>query len=304
MNIVPFKSNMTGHLVAAYNEAVAPVPHCYPVGRQDFLNELAAAISGEPSETRREEAVYVAVDQGKLMGFVHVAIGPPKPHRDTEEEGLVRFLWYRPGNRDAGAALLKAAEAHCASQGMKAVNVFPQKHRYSFYFLGSAYMSERLGHVAALLGMGGYRRSEGEVYMEWPDFTVEEPAPLPEGLPVQVERTTGLGRMPGVTLRVSPEGKQIGISENVSAGEFSRDRLAQEWFFTHWLAVDEDYQGLGLGRYLMQRALWEAQDIGYRHAAISTAWDNHRAFLFYTNFGYQVVDWTYGYRRELKLTPA
>ena len=143
--------------------------------------------------------------------------------------------------------------------GVTAVNAFPQKHRYSFYMLKSAYMSDRLGHVAAVLGMRGYRRNGARCYLDWPEFTIVDPGPLPDGLPVDVEHTGGLGRLPGVTVRVEPEGKEIGICENVSAGEFSRDRLAQEWIFTTWLGVDDEYQGLGLGRWLLLRALWEAQ---------------------------------------------
>lgn len=303
MQIQPYTSAMLPELVKAYNQAVAPLPHSYRVGRQDFSDALAPVVSGQPDQTRRDEAVFVAVDRDGTAGFVHVAVGPPKPGRDPEE-GLIRFLWYRPGDREAGAALLEAAEGYCTSLGMMAVNAFPQKHRYSFYLLKAAYLSDRMGHVAALLGMKDYRRSEGEVFLDWPDFSVGEPGPLPEALQIRVEHTTGLGRLPGVTARVLPDGQEIGICENVSVGEFSRDRLAQDWLFTTWLEVDEEYQGLGLGRWLLQRALWEAQRIGFRHAAISTAWDNHRAFMFYSNFGYRVADWTYGYRRVIKQEPA
>ncbi len=190
--------------------------------------------------------MFVAVENRRLAGFVHAAMGSPRPGKDPEE-GLIRFLWYRPGSRPAGEALLDAAEQHCASRGVPAVNVFPQKHRYSFYMLKAAYMSDRLGHVAALLGMRGYRRNRGEVLLDWPEFTIAEPAPLPDGLPVEVEHTGGRGRLPGVTLRVEPEDKQIGICENVSAGEFSRDRLAQEWIFTTWLGVDESIRDWAWG---------------------------------------------------------
>jgi GNAT superfamily N-acetyltransferase len=298
MEILPLQENMIRHLTNVYNEAVAPIPHCYPANSYDMLAQVSPALSGEANEPRHDEAVFVAVDQRKMIGFAHAAIGPKKPGRDPDA-GLIRFLWYRPGNREAGSALLKAAEAHCAALGYKEMHAFPQKHRYPFYLFSSAYMSDRFGHVAALFGLNGYQRCDGEVYMDWIECSVEKPGPLPDRLPVSVEHTAGLGRMPGVTVRVQPEGKQIGICENVSAGEFSRDRLAQDWIFTEWLAVDEEYRGLGLGRWLMQRALWEALQIGYRHAAISTAWDNYRALLFYTNFGYQVRNWTYGYRREL-----
>ena len=68
-----------------------------------------------------------------------------------------------------------------------------------------------------------------------------------------------------------------------------------EQVFAVWLGVDEPYQGRGLGRYLLQRNLNEAYAAGYRHAVISTAHDNFRAFLFYSNFGYCLADWTHGY---------
>lgn len=73
--------------------------------------------------------------------------------------------------------------------------------------------------------------------------------------------------------------------------------------------VEDEFQGQGLGRYLLQYALQEMKKIGYRHAAISTAWDNHRAFLFraflfYSNCGYRTVDWTYEFVKNLSETPT
>jgi ribosomal protein S18 acetylase RimI-like enzyme len=54
-----------------------------------------------------------------------------------------------------------------------------------------------------------------------------------------------------------------------------------------------------LGRHLLQRSLQEMHRIGYRNASISTDWENHRALLFYSNHGFNVVDWTYCYGRDL-----
>ena len=66
-----------------------------------------------------------------------------------------------------------------------------------------------------------------------------------------------------------------------------------------WLGVDRHYQRRGLGRYLLLRALHELGRKGYRHATISTAADNYRALLFYSNVGFHMADWTYGWRRRL-----
>ena len=63
--------------------------------------------------------------------------------------------------------------------------------------------------------------------------------------------------------------------------------------------MTEEFQGRGLGRCLLRRTLAEAQAAGYRHAVISTDWRNHRAFLFYTNHGFGLSDWTYAWERPL-----
>ena len=83
------------------------------------------------------------------------------------------------------------------------------------------------------------------------------------------------------------------------SGEISDAEAAQDWLFVIWLWVKDDLQGQGLGRHLLQRNLQEMHGVGYRHAAISTDWENHRAFLFYSNYGFHQADWTFCYRREL-----
>ena len=74
---------------------------------------------------------------------------------------------------------------------------------------------------------------------------------------------------------------------------------AQDYGFVNWLGVTEGYQGGGLGKWLLLRTRNEMLERGYRHTAISTAVSNHRAFLFYSNYGYRVVDWTYGLSKSL-----
>ena len=93
--------------------------------------------------------------------------------------------------------------------------------------------------------------------------------------------------------------KRVGECWSVSGGEFSSHPEAQNWLHTTWLGIEDEFQGQGLGRYLLQYELQEMHKVGYRHAAISTAWDNHRAFLFYSNCGYRTVDWTYGFVKDL-----
>ena len=107
------------------------------------------------------------------------------------------------------------------------------------------------------------------------------------------------GQRPTVLIQATHAGQGIGQCLVRSAGEYSRASAVQDWAFVDWLGVREPHQGIGLGKHLLQRGLNEMRGVGYRHASISTAWDNYRAYVLYTHFGFRVVDWTYGYRQEI-----
>ena len=63
--------------------------------------------------------------------------------------------------------------------------------------------------------------------------------------------------------------------------------------------MEQPYRHRGLGKPLLFRGRNEILSAGYRHTAISTALHNNRAFLFYSNHGYRLVDWTYQLSKTL-----
>lgn len=291
-------------LAKLYNEAIRGIPHCYPVDVRRFEHAVGHALNGVPDPYRSAETVLAVAEAGEIVGFAHPAIGKVGFADDEEaarepDAGLLRFFWYRPGHRQAGVALLDAAEAYCRGRGMTQITAYATRHNEWFYHMGSACMSDRLGHVGALLGLRGYAPVNGEVFMAWRDFAV--PALGSDAFPVTytVETVPKDGIRPGVTVRAFLDGERIGVCVATSAAERTHARPAQDWIFTDWLGVDDAYQGQGLGRSLLQRSLLEARKLGYRHAVISTWWQNYRAYTFYTNFGYHVSDWTYALARDL-----
>ena len=298
MTIQRYEAKMCDALTAVYNRAIRPVPHCYEVSPREFDDVLIPALRGTSNPERHSEAIFVALDGDSIVGYIHVAIGSPAID-GMGEEGLIRFFWYLPGQRELGLELLETAEAYLADKGMSAVAAFPQHHTYSFYYLKPAYLSDKLGHVAALLGFKGYARVAGEVFLDWRDFSAEDISPLAQPIRYSIDFVQGQATLPGVTVRAHQGAEEVGVCICRSVGEYSRAREAQTWFFTDWLGVEEKFRGQKIGRQLLQKALWEGLRLGYRHATISTAWDNHRAFVFYSNFGYRVSDWTYGLRHTL-----
>ena len=300
MEILRYEPAMSSGLTSAYNNTIRGVPHCYPTSVEDFASVVAgAAGEGSSHDRLHSDAAFVAREGTSILGFIHVAMERPKK-ADEAEQGVIRFFWYERGYRTTGQALLAAAEEYLQERGISQITAFPEDYRYPFYHFDHAYLSDHLDHVQAALGFNGYRRVAGEVYLDWPNCRSVIPAPADVSVDISLKWRPGRGTRPGLIARVHQGEKAIGVCECVSGGEFSHVAEAQDWFFTTWIGISEEMQGKGLGRHLLQRALQEMQRVGYRHAAISTDWQNFRAFLFYSNYGYRVVDWTYAWRRELR----
>ena len=299
MEIRTYEPGMLEDVAAAYNRAVRAVPHCYPVSTGDFEAELAAVgNSGRADQEVEPEQILTIGSGGAVSGFVHLARQTGEP--GAPPEGIVRFLCCARGERSSGQALLEAGESWFRERGMTSVSVFPQGRRYRFYAFDHAFLSDHLDHVHALLGMNGYEKAGGEVFLDRPDFEPVDPAPPGLDVDVAVEWLPGRGRLPGIHVRLRQGERQVGQCRSVSCAEFAHVEEMQDWFFTSWIGIDDGLQGRGLGRFLLARTCQEMHGAGYRHAALSTACDNYRAYLFYTNYGYHFVDWTYAWKRDLR----
>ena len=307
MEILQYTADMQTAVTQFYNRLTADVPHCYPVKEKELATAIRGVTTGKSDKDEGgidSETAFVAMVNGAVQAFIHVGIGQIWDHEERKENaGIIRFLGYERGARRVGQAVLEKAEDHLKTYNIAKISAFPQDYRYRFYHFSHAYLSDALDQVQGLLGFNGYRRSEGEVFLDWEDYTVV-PTPASLSVELSVDWEDGRGAHPNCTVKAYQNDEQVGICESVCGGEFSSHPDAQDWLHTVWLGVEDEFQGQGLGRYLLQYALQEMKQIGYRHAAISTAWDNHRAFLFYSNCGYRTVDWTYEFVKNLSETPT
>ena len=305
MDILQYTPDMQTQVTQFYNRMTANVPKCYPVKAEEFAAAIRGVTTGKADKKEGgldSETAFIAVADGVIQAFIHVGIGQVGENRE-EDIGVIRFMGYERGARRVGQAVLEAAETYLKTFPVSRIFAFPQDCRYRFYHFEHAYLSDALDQVQGLLGFNGYRRSTGEVFLDWEDYSV---TPVPSSLPVtlSVEWQDGRGQLPNCTVLAHQNGEQVGICESICGGEFSSHADAHAWLHTVWLGIEDDFQGQGLGRHLLQYALQEMKKVGYRHAAISTAWDNHRAFLFYSNCGYRTVDWTYEFVRNLSEAPT
>ncbi|MCH8292848.1 GNAT family N-acetyltransferase [Candidatus Poribacteria bacterium] len=300
MEILRYEKIMLSDLTAAYNNITRGVPHCYPVNDEEFASAMVALTKeGYSYERLHSEAAFVAREGSTILGFVHVAIELSEK-LDAVDVGVIRFLWYERGHRVAGQALLDAAEEYFRQRNLNRVMAFPQSYRYQFYHFANAFLSDHLDGVQALLAFNGYERRGGEVFLDWPNYNKIVVTPSEVSADISVEWNEGRGTRDGSIVRAHKDGEEIGACISLSGGEYSQVAEVQDWLFVISLWITEPFQGKRLGIHLLQRSLQEMRDAGYRHASISTSLTNYRAFLFYSNCGFHVVDWTYGFSRELK----
>ena len=303
MEIVEYTSDMQVPVTQFYNRLITDVPHCYPVSEEEFSVAIRGVTAGKADKKEGgidSETAFVALTEGAVRTFIHVGIGQEER---VEDVGVIRFFGYERGARRIGQVVLEKAEAYLKAFNVSKIFAFSQDYRYRFYHFDHAYLSDALDQVQGLLGFNGYHRSAGEVFLDWKDYSVTS---VSSSLPVtlSIDWRDGRGHLPNCTAYAHYNGREVGICESLCGGEFSSHTDAQDWLHTVWLGIEDDFQGYGLGRYLLQYALQEMHKVGYRHAAISTAWDNHRAFLFYSNCGYRTVDWTYEFVKDLSQAPT
>ena len=295
MEILPFEPDMTADLARCYNELVAPVPYHRRVGEEWFTD-----LRHSQSQRCTEEAILVAREEGEVVGFAHVGVAAPATEKwhVKGEPGVIRFLSYRPGERPIGAALLQASERWARERERTQVVALDGAFMYRFYPLRSGHISERVSHLPPLFGVAGYAIPESEVFFHWPDFQPPEVSrpDLKFDLTCE-ERATGA---PEVTVQAKQGERQVGECKMVSLrGDRWRPQFA-DWCVCDNLSVDEPLQRKGLGKYLLAKGLAEMWRAGCRHAMISTDWNNYRAYLFYTNFGYSFLDRTLSFQKALE----
>ena len=300
MQIIQYTPNIIPTLTEFYNELTSEVPHCYPVKEEEFATAMKKVTTGEyhrDGEKHKSERVFISKSDDTINAFVHTTLSL-KAVNEEEDVGFIRFLAYERGKRNAGQAVLEKAEEYFNTCNVSRIFAFSQNDRYRFFHFEHAYLSDALDHVQGLLGYNSYHRSDGEVFLDWENYEVTSmKAPIP--ITLNVEWKDGQGQRPNIHIDAYLDDKKVGECDTLSCGEFSSHPNAQDWLHTVWLGIEEEFQGQGLGSYLLNYTLQEMQNVGYRHAAISTNWENYRALLFYSNCGYKVVDWTYEYEKVL-----
>ncbi|MBM3213438.1 GNAT family N-acetyltransferase [Candidatus Poribacteria bacterium] len=280
-----------------YLKQMRDVPFCYGVTESEFVARTRVSEKEEPFADLRDETILVSRDRSGIDAYSHFAVR--EPECSGEPTGVIRFLTHQPGARAAGERVLAGTEDVLRSLGVRSVTAFPHTTSYRFYHLGFGLLSDRLAHVLGLAQLRGYTINNGEVFFEWSDAAAPDVAAPESGVETVVAFEDGRGALPDIHVHAVKDGVEIGECWSASVGKFSDDESVHATFFTEWLGVAEDYRGRGWGAYLLARTVREMRQVGYRDALISTNVRNHRAIVFYSNFGYRAVDTCYAFEKSL-----
>jgi hypothetical protein len=215
MEILQYTPDMQASVTQFYNRLIANVPHCYPVTEEEFAIVLRGVTTGKTDKNDDglgldSETAFVAITGGAVQAFIHVGLIQIR----DEDVGVIRFLGYQRGARRVGQAVLERAEAYLKTFNVSQISAFPQDCRYRFYHFEHAYLSDALDQVQGLLGFNGYHRSNGEVFLDWEDYSV---TPVPSSLPVtlSIDWKDGRGQFPNCTVLAHQNGEQVGICESL-----------------------------------------------------------------------------------------
>ena len=303
MEIELFPPERVGELTAIYNAYVTDVPLSEDVSVERFV-EIWAWRSDRSAQLETEQAIYAAKEEGCHVGFVHVALGRfPGPElrgdRQPGPTGVIRLITYPPGRREAGQALLEAAETHLMGQGASRILAFPN-NGYLFQRFAYGELPDTCGHLAALLGMNGYRVARGEIFMRYADFVTEKtvlPDPKADLYVERIAQTTST--RDSIKVVAEKWGELIGVCEGHSLGLWGHSELSHVTVVLGPMDVEDAFQSHGWGRFLTNAMLEEASELGYQHTVTSTQQENHRAQLFYTNLGCKVTDVAHSWLKDV-----
>ena len=320
MGILHWDVTEAANLTRFYNAEFQQLPYCYPVTPEEFeLGFRYQEEKDEPYEMLSHEHLIVGEQGGELVGFVHVAVWHKGQEVDSrigrhpveeileDRVGLILFFHYRSGHRQIGQALLEAAEQYLLDLGAHQIRAFSY-YGYRFHRFNRAFLCDALLHVCGLFRLNGYRITRGSILLELPHFVVSPPVALDEAVVVRTEQKPGRGFLPNVEVKLFRGDQRIGHGLAVSAGHYCRALEAQRTLYIPHFSIEgspmgsivsEGEQGKGLGRYMMQALLWETRQVGYMDATLYVSMSNPRPQVFYANMGYQVVDTSYQWFKDL-----
>lgn len=294
MTLIPYEPSMIDGIARCYNDNMAVVSRFRPIEASRFA---VREVLLPPHVRVRDEQIMVAREGRDIVGFIHVGIARPPEEADSipGEPGVIRHLCYQPGCHRAGQALLEWAEAYFRQHDRKEILSWHIAHRYFFGMGVCPNLSEKIAHVWALHTVNGYHEEGSHIDFEWPDFVPPVLARPALDFEIRMEWSGGPAYDPMDVCDI------FAYQGETQLGQCTMARLPvdPEWGHCDFMRVEPPYRGRRLGWYLLALGLEEMRKLGCRHAIVNTHFDNPRAILCYTNFGFRFAHRAAHFRKQL-----
>lgn len=288
-----------GLLSRIWAASSADAPYAFPVGSEEFASRILPVEDEECYATDRSQLLLVASSGGKPVGFAHIGADDKiKIDGEDVECGLIRTMAFMPDCRDAGQALVDRAHAIFLDDGLGHVDAFPIYHGYAFHNFKVGILSDSLTHIVSLLLQNGYSPHDPHITFDRPLANEERPTER-DDIDVTIERTDGEGTRPHIRVWAFAGGKTIGNCRMMSGRRYAGIEELEWCAYTRWLGVSESHRRKGIGRHLLQRALYEYSKEGYTTARLNCREKNLSGLSLYRSEGYVQGDRSCAYLKDL-----
>lgn len=284
-----------GSLSEVWSESTTKAPFSYSVVPEDFASGLVPNLEDSESlATDREQKLLVASVDAEPVGFAHICAGPAEVRGEDTECGIIRCLAFVPDFPAVGQLLLESAEDLLADHGY--IDAFPLYHGYSFHNYKVGVLSERLAHVRQLFSENGYTPHDAPLTLERRTGGV---TPAPIAARVNVEKVPTHAERPNIFVRAFSSDSRIGICRMFSCQAYANLDEFASCCYLRWLGVDQEHRRQGIGHHLLNRALSEAQEEGYKRVILNCRENNIAAVSLYTEVGFRTGDVSSAYVKRL-----
>jgi len=289
MTIVSLQQSHLPALYEIYRRATAGAAHCALVPSYERFAEALTA----PAQPFA--ALLVAEEASGISGIA--ALLPPALAQDGTTEISLSALFV--ADEAAGQQLLSACLRVAHERGVQRVRAFPNSHRrcpVPGYNAGWDGLSDALRPVARLLARNGFTPCYRELHMtcafaRFPPTVAVPPAG------VSVER-----RAPdewGYKLVPLLNGQSAGVCSYSTLKDSVDDPAAAHVGYIWGIGVAEWARRRGIARHLMNLALAHLHELGCTACWLTTGSANWSAQPLYLALGFEVVDTSTSFERDL-----
>jgi len=275
-----------------YNAMTESEPHIAPLDADLFARLVEDKSYFDPS------GLFVAVERGRVTGWVHACVAPTTEgwQKGDETYARIRMLVFAPDSARTGVALVNEATEWLKRSGKQEILGFHCKAGYPFYrglwMGGEPMVPATLAHIHMAFGICGYKSTHESIFLT--ARVPSRPSEVSAAVKLQFRESDAMMASDG--MRESWKGfapkTMMAYVDDECAGHIGWvllphvKRLGAPAMNIWSLSVDEQHRRKGIAAALVSRSMRLSWEAGARHASVGTQLWNMPAIASYAKFGF------------------